>query len=634
MPTERTDKYWARMKFAIWTLVIGFIIVVLAFAVVSPDVEGPNADNTPLLDAIIFAWFFSILFSVILFWHSLYRDKQELSKDFPDINQRHWITIGILSYFTAGIYPLWYLFARYKRTRNDIAKRRGTLDAFSSTASLATNLFNSDQTTSISKKNPSQKDDTRSSTNSDTTKATDTGLLSTIRGELDNADSLRESAEEARDNGRYERALKKYNEAKEVYNSALETAKDSDFDDVINLRDIKQNRNGIETAQEETYNQQFKNEIKEIQSKFDQVENLIEDGELKKAQNRLRSFESHLLTVKESAEQRGFDEIYDKATGLENRRKEYLTEITRQLCANTVPKEIPHAPNLSVDYDSLINEEQIGSGGNAVVNKMTLSTTDGNVTLAVKEPRISGTLHTEQVNRILQEAETWDKLDDHDHIVGVIDYGREPIPWIAMEYMDGGHLGEQTGEIETAQALWTAIAVTKGVRHAHRRGIAHLDLKPQNILFRTIEDMWDVPKVADWGLSKHLLDHSKSIDGYTPAYSAPEQLDEGYGKADDITDVYQLGAVFYELFTGIPPFDAETTGKVIRQILDEDPTPPSEIADVPDELDTVLLTALSKNKKDRYEDILLLRNALQSVFEEHTSVDINQIDQEIGYVTE
>ena len=634
MPTERTDKYWARMKFAIWTLVIGFIIVVLAFAVVSPDVEGPNADNTPLLDAIIFAWFFSILFSVILFWHSLYRDKQELSKDFPDINQRHWITIGILSYFTAGIYPLWYLFARYKRTRNDIAKRRGTLDAFSSTASLATNLFNSDQTTSISKKNPSQQDDTRSSTNSDTTKATDTGLLSTIRGELDNADSLRESAEEARDNGRYERALKKYNEAKEVYNSALETAKDSDFDDVINLRDIKQNRNGIETAQEETYNQQFKNEIKEIQSKFDQAENLIENGELKKAQNRLRSFESHLLTVKESAEQRGFDEIYDKATGLENRRKEYLTEITRQLCANTVPKEIPHAPNLSVDYDSLINEEQIGSGGNSIVNKMTLSTSDGNMKLAVKEPRISGTLHTEQVNRILQEAETWNKLDDHDHIVGVIDYDREPIPWIAMEYMDGGHLGEQTGEIETAQALWTAIAVTKGVRHAHRRGIAHLDLKPQNILFRTIEDMWDVPKVADWGLSKHLLDHSKSIDGYTPAYSAPEQLDEGYGKADDITDVYQLGAVFYELFTGIPPFDAETTGKVIRQILDEDPTPPSEIADVPDELDTVLLTALSKNKKDRYEDILLLRNALQSVFEEHTSVDINQIDQEIGYVTE
>jgi len=311
-----------------------------------------------------------------------------------------------------------------------------------------------------------------------------------------------------------------------------------------------------------------------------------------------------------------------------------LTEIAEKLRANAIPEEIPRAPDLTVDYDSLIKKEQIGSGGNAVVNKMVLSTADGDLALAVKEPRISGTLHAEQVNRILQEAETWDKLDDHDHIVGVIDYGREPIPWIAMEYMDGGHLGERTGKIGTPQALWAAIAVTKGVRHAHRRGIAHLDLKPENILFRTVEDMWDVPKVADWGLSKHLLDHSKNIDGYTPAYSAPEQLDDGYGKADDITDVYQLGAVFYELFTGSPPFDGETTGKVIRQILDEEPIPPSEIANVPKELDTVLLTALAKDKQERYEDILLLRNALQSLFEDHIYADIGQIDREIGYTTE
>jgi len=647
MPTERTDKYWARMKFAIWTLVIGFIILIIAVAMFSP--ESSNVDDPPILDLIISAWLYSILLSVILFWHSIYRDKQELSKDFSNINQRHWITIGIISCYTAGLYPFWYLLSRYKRTRNNIAERRRTLDAFSCTdiagesrtldafcsaISLATEVLDSDRTTSASRKDPSQQNDTRSSSNSDTSKATDTSLLSTIKGELDNADSLRQSAEEARENGKYERALKKYNEAKEVYNSALNTAEDSDFDDVINVRDIKQKQNKVKTARSETYNQQLKNKIKAFQSKFDQVENLIEDGELQKAQSRLRSFESHLVTVKESAEQRGFDQIHDEATDLEHRRKEYLTEITRQLCANTVPKEIPHAPNLSVDYDSLINKEQIGSGGNAIVNKMILSTSDGNMKLAVKEPRISGTLHTEQVNRILQEAETWDKLDDHDHIVGVIDYDREPIPWIAMEYMDGGHLGERTSEIETAQALWTAIAVTKGVRHAHRRGIAHLDLKPQNILFRTVNDMWDVPKVADWGLSKHLLDHSKSIDGYTPAYSAPEQLDEGYGKADDITDVYQLGAVFYELFTGIPPFDAETTGKLIRQILHEDPTPPSEIANVPDELDTVLLTALSKNKEDRYEDILLLRNALQSVFEDHRSVEISQTDQEIGYASE
>jgi len=215
---------------------------------------------------------------------------------------------------------------------------------------------------------------------------------------------------------------------------------------------------------------------------------------------------------------------------------------------------------------------------------------------------------------MLQEAETWDNLDDHDHIVGVCDYGNTPMPWIAVEYMDGGHLGEQHGEMDTKQALWTAIAITKGVRHAHRRGVAHLDLKPENILFREVENAWNVPKVADWGLSKHLLEHSNSVEGMSVEYGAPEQFDDEYGSTDDITDVYQLGAVFYELFTGRPPFD-ERKFKLIDMIKNSEPTPPSEIADVPDGLDEVLLTALAKEKKNRYEDILLLRNDLQELLD-------------------
>jgi serine/threonine protein kinase len=227
---------------------------------------------------------------------------------------------------------------------------------------------------------------------------------------------------------------------------------------------------------------------------------------------------------------------------------------------------------------------------------------------------MSGTLHTDQVEQILQEAETWDKLDDHDHIVGVVDYGSEPIPWIAMEYMDGGYLGERSDEMEISQALWTALAITEGVYHAHRRGVAHLDLKPQNVLFRTVADAWDVPKVADWGLSTHLLDHSKSVEGLSPQYAAPEQFDEDFGSTDDITDIYQLGAVFYELFTGQPPFEG-TPAKAMHKVLHEQPTPPSEIADVPAELDEILLTALAKKKGDRYEDIVYLRDDLQALFD-------------------
>ncbi|QGX96720.1 hypothetical protein EI982_16475 [Haloplanus rallus] len=290
-----------------------------------------------------------------------------------------------------------------------------------------------------------------------------------------------------------------------------------------------------------------------------------------------------------------------------------LSSATDRTAAGSGPPErIPRAPDVRVDYAALTEEEPIGGGGNADVSKATLPTPTGDVTLAIKRPRMQGTLHTDAVERLMEEAETWDKIDDHDHVVGVVDYGASPVPWIAMEYMDAGHLGERAGDLPFEQARWTAVALAKGVRHAHRRGVAHLDLKPANVLFRSVDGAWDVPKVADWGLSKHLLEHSASVEGLSPEYAAPEQFDDSYGPADDLTDVYQLGAVLYELFTGRPPFEGKPA-KAMHRVLHEAPTPPSEVADVPAELDDVLLTALAKGKRDRYESVLYLRDALRDL---------------------
>ena len=280
----------------------------------------------------------------------------------------------------------------------------------------------------------------------------------------------------------------------------------------------------------------------------------------------------------------------------------------------SVPESLPTAPQLSLAYTNVQKNEVIGKGGNADVSHATADTDTETVELALKEPRMSGTLHTETIERMLEEAETWQQLDDHDHIVSVVDYGSEPLPWIAMEYMDGNHLGDRAGDLDIEQALWTAIGTTKAVRHAHRRGVAHLDLKPENVLFRSVEDAWDVPKVADWGLSKQLLEHSKSVEGMSPHYAAPEQFADKYGNADDITDVYQLGAVFYELFTGRPPFQGDTF-EVVNQIQADDPTPPSDLAALPPEIDDILLTALATDKADRYEDVLYLRDELQDLFD-------------------
>lgn len=292
-------------------------------------------------------------------------------------------------------------------------------------------------------------------------------------------------------------------------------------------------------------------------------------------------------------------------------------EETFHLPEQAVPNTVPSPTRVSISYNEMNKEEPLGSGGNADVYKVTASTESGQVQLAVKEPRMSGTIDTETIEQLVDEAKTWQQLDDHDHIVSVIDYGSEPLPWIGMEYMDGGDLSERAGNLEFKQALWTAVAITKGVRHAHNVGVAHFDLKPGNILFRSVDNAWDVPKVADWGLSKQLLDHSKSVEGMSPHYAAPEQFDtEKFGQTDTLTDVYQLGAVFYELFTGHPPFEGDTF-EIINKIQTEQPEPPSANTDIPDAIDNILLTALSTKKSERYEDVLYFRDDLMKIWDSH-----------------
>jgi hypothetical protein len=429
---------------------------------------------------------------------------------------------------------------------------------------------------------------------------------------LDRTAEALDGVDSALDEGAPRKALDALDDAAAVLEQATTTISEHDLSGLTDRATALEQRHAQleESAQtQHETRQRAASSLDHAEETLDEARATLDDGDAREALEILDSVPATLAETDDPLEAHDFTDLVERRDALET-RYERLTQEAEDALTN-IPAEIPTTPRRSITYDDIEKGDRIGSGGNADV----YLATDGNGEFALKEPRMSGTLHTETVERMMDEAETWQQLDDHDHIVSVVDYDSQPLPWIAIEYMDAGHLGERVGQLAFEQKLWTAIATTKAVRHAHRRGVAHLDLKPENILFRRVEDAWDAPKVADWGLSKHLLDHSKSVEGMTVEYAAPEQFDDEYGAVDDITDVYQLGAVLYELFTGRPPFDGKPF-KVMNRIQNEDPDPPTAVADVPAELDDILLRATATEKEDRYEDVLLLRNDLQTLSEE------------------
>lgn len=431
-----------------------------------------------------------------------------------------------------------------------------------------------------------------------------------VQNELDEIDAKLAEVQSARKKRDYLRALEICREAISSANDTKEAAINELPGRVSDAESRVERATDLEdelTAEQETY-ETLRNSIESCESWLNSVgePHGIDDHEAILQQ--IEDLTGTLEDAATQAQQYELGSISERISRLQERygtlQRRVKSELVKQ---RKVPESVSSPPRASLEYDDIETDKAIGSGGSADVFYATIPA-DEDAEIALKKPSLGGTLHAESVERLLEEAKTWQQLDDHDHIVSVIDYGAEPLPWIAMEYMDAGHLGERIDEMGMAQKLWTAVSITDGVYHAHRHGVAHRDLKPENILLRSVTNAWDVPKVADWGLSKHLLEHSRSRDGLTVEYAAPEQFSQS-ASSDDLTDIYQLGAVFYELFTGRPPFEGEMFA-VMKQIETESPTPPSDIADVPDGLDEILMTALAKEKADRYETVINLRNDL------------------------
>jgi serine/threonine-protein kinase len=205
------------------------------------------------------------------------------------------------------------------------------------------------------------------------------------------------------------------------------------------------------------------------------------------------------------------------------------------------------------------------------------------------------------IERFRREAKNAAALN-HPNIVSIYDRGNaEDTYYIAMEFLDGRTLKElivSRGAAPINVAIEYARQILSALRFAHRHGIVHRDIKPHNVLV----DAEGRVKVTDFGIARagtSQMTETGSIVG-TAQYLSPEQARGG--EIDPRSDLYSLGIVLYELLTGKTPFDGETPVEIAMKHLSNAPKPPSKLrADIPPELDMVVLRALAKNPDDRYQ---------------------------------
>jgi serine/threonine protein kinase len=205
--------------------------------------------------------------------------------------------------------------------------------------------------------------------------------------------------------------------------------------------------------------------------------------------------------------------------------------------------------------------------------------------------RLSETLTGDEVfrERFVREARMAAQLS-HPNIVAVYDVGEEDgVPYIVMEYVEGETLHDlmaREGPLDTERALDIVLQVCAGLEHAHGAGLVHRDIKPQNLLLRTD----DTVKIGDFGIARPLkatqLTEAGTVLG-TAAYLAPEQaLGE---QVTGAADIYSLGAVAYELLSGLPPYEFRSLPELVTKQRVE----PPPIAGVSPEVQGIVFRCLA-----------------------------------------
>jgi len=256
--------------------------------------------------------------------------------------------------------------------------------------------------------------------------------------------------------------------------------------------------------------------------------------------------------------------------------------------------------------------EEIGRGGMGVVYKALDNELGRMVALKMIRPEL--TADPGILERFKQELLLASEIS-HENVIRIHDLGEaDGIKYISMKFIDGTSLKDllkTAGRLTAERALGIARQVAGALAAAHRKGVIHRDLKPQNIML----DQAGTAYVMDFGIARAVGTEDTTAQGIivgTPEYISPEQA--AGRTADERADIYSLGCVLFAMLTGRRPFEADTAQEMLTKHMSQKPGPPSRFSpNLSAGLDRVVLKCLEKDPALRYSSAKELLSALEAV---------------------